>query len=63
MYKIEVIQVPQTRLHLSSVSRVLNGIVIFEKVSEISRIFPSVVAFLMIIAAVQIIAAFTYIIF
>ena len=63
MYKIEVIQVPQTRLHLSSVSRVLNGIVIFEKVSEISRIFPSAIAFLMIIAAVQIIAAFTYIIF
>ena len=63
MYKIEVIQVPQTRLHLSSVSRVLNGIVIFEKVSEISRIFPSVIAFLLIIAAVQIIAAFTYIIF
>ena len=63
MYKIEVIQVPQTRLHLSSVSRVLNGIVMFEKVSEISRIFPSVVAFLLIIAAVQIIAAFTYIIF
>lgn len=63
LYKIEVIQVPQTRLHLSSVSRILNGIVMFEKVSEFSRIFPSVIAFLMIIGAVQIIAAFTYIIF
>ena len=42
LYKIEVIQVPQTRLHLSSVSRYLNGIVIFEKVSQFSRIFPSV---------------------
>ena len=63
MYKIEVIQVPQTRLHLSSVSRYLNGIVIFEKVSQFSRIFPSVLGFLMILAAVQIIAAFTYIVF
>ena len=63
LYKIEVIQVPQTRLHLSSVSRFLNGIVIFEKVSQFSRIFPSVLGFLMILAAVQIIAAFTYIVF
>ena len=63
LYKIEVIQVPQTRLHLSSVSRFLNGIVIFEKVSQFSRIFPSVLGFLMILAAVQIIAGFTYIVF
>ena len=63
LYKIEVIQVPQTRLHLSSVSRYLNGIVMFEKVSEFSRILPSVISFMLILVTVQIIAGFTYIIF
>ena len=63
LYKIEVVQVPQTRLHLSSVSRFLNGIVMFDKVSELSRVMPSVISFILILAAVQIIAGFTYIIF
>ncbi|MBQ6504938.1 MAG: hypothetical protein IJI57_13605 [Flexilinea sp.] len=63
LYKIEVVQVPQTRLHLSSVSRFLNGIVMFEKVSELSRVMPSVISFVLILAAVQIIAGFTYLIF
>ncbi len=63
LYKIEVVQVPQTRLRLSSVSRFLNGIVMFEKVSELSRVLPSVISFVLILAAVQIIAGFTYIIF
>lgn len=63
LYKIEVVQVPQTSMHLSSVSRFLNGIVMFQKVSELSRVLPSVISFILILVAVQIIAGFTYLIF
>ena len=60
LYKIEVVQIPQAKMHLSNASRFLNGIVVFERVSKISRVFPPFVAFMMIIVAIQIVAAYTY---
>ena len=63
LYKIEVVQVPQTNLHLNSVRRFLNGIVVFEKMSQLRRALPSLIGFVMILVTVQIIAGFTYLIF
>ena len=63
LYKIEVVQVPQSTMRLSSVSRFLNGIVVFDKTTQWNRMYPTVIAFLLVIGAVQIIAGFTYLIF
>lgn len=63
LYKIEVVQVPQISMHLSSVRRMLNGIVVFDKVSEVSRVLPAAISFIMIIAAVQLVAGYTYLLF
>lgn len=63
LYKLEVLQVPQTKLHFSNVRRYVNGIVIFDKISQLERLFPTGLTFVLIFVAIQIIAAYTYLIF
>ncbi|MBR6090903.1 MAG: hypothetical protein IKP86_13280 [Anaerolineaceae bacterium] len=62
-YKLEILQVPQSNLHLSIVSRYINGIVIFEKVSQLERILPPTIVLCMVIGVIQLIALYSYIIF
>ena len=63
LYKIEVLQVPQTSIRFSSVSRFLNGIVVFDKTRQFDIILPTAVSFTLIILVIQIIALYTYLIF
>ena len=63
LYKIEVVQIPQTRLPLTAPNRYVNGIVIFEKVSQIERLMPQMFILGMVIISIQIIAGISYLLF
>lgn len=63
LYKIEVLQIPQSRLHLTAPSRFINGIVIFEKASMFKRILPQTITIGLMIVFLQIIATVTYLLF
>ena len=63
MYKIEVRQVMVSAMHLTAPTQYVNGIVIFEKVSIINRLLPSIISMVLVIIAIQIAAIYSYLIF
>ena len=63
LYKIEVVQIPQTRLPLTAPNRYVNGIVIFEKVSQMERLLPQMLILGLVIVSIQIIAGISYLLF
>ena len=63
LYKIEVLQIPQTHLTLTAPTRFVNGIVIYEKGSFLNRILPQMIMIGLVIIAIQIIAGASFLIF
>ena len=63
MYKIEVLQIPQTKLQLAAPKEYINGIVIYPKISLMSRILPNALIIAMIIMALQLLAGYSHFIF
>ena len=63
LYKIEVLQIPQTKMQFRVPSHYVNGIVIYEKLSQFERILPQLVVFGLVIVSIQIIAGVSYLLF
>ncbi len=63
LYKIEVLQIPQSRLTLTVPNRYVNGVVIYEKMSRIERLMPQILILGLVIISIQIIAGISYLIF
>ncbi|MBQ6343605.1 MAG: hypothetical protein IJI41_10815 [Anaerolineaceae bacterium] len=63
LYKIEILQFPQSNLHLTAPSHYVNGIVIFKKVTRFDRIFPFVLVTGLVILSVQLISLLSKIVF
>ncbi|MBQ6510306.1 MAG: hypothetical protein IJI07_12600 [Flexilinea sp.] len=63
MYKIEVVQIPQTKLQLAAPKEYVNGIVIYPKISVWSRIIPYAVIIALIIISLQLLAGYSHLIF
>ena len=63
LYKIEVLQIPQTRLPLTAPNHYVNGIVIYEKVAQIERILPQMIVVGLVILSLQIVAAISNLVF
>lgn len=63
MYKIEVLQVPQTNLQLAAPKEYVNGIVIYPKISLWSRIMPSALIVAMIVISLQLLAGYSHFVF
>ena len=63
IYKIEILQFPQSNLHLTAPSHYVNGIVIFKKVTRFDRIFPFVLVTGLVILSVQLISLLSKIVF
>ena len=63
LYKIEILQFPQSNLHLTAPSHYVNGIVIFKKVTRFDRIFPFVLVTGLEILSVQLISLLSKIVF
>ncbi len=63
MYKIEVLQIPQTKLPLAAPRQYISGVVSYQKISRTTRILPIGIAIGMIIIAFQILAGISYLLF
>jgi hypothetical protein len=63
LYKIEVLQIPQTRVPLTAPNHYVNGIVIYEKVAQIERILPQMIVVGLVILSLQIVAAISNLVF
>lgn len=63
IYKIEILQFPQSNLHLTAPSRYVNGIVIFNKVTRFDRVLPFVLVTGLVILSLQLISILSNIIF
>ena len=63
MYKIEVLQIPQTNLQLAAPKEYVNGIVIYPKISVWSRIIPYAVIIALITISIQLLAGYSHLIF
>ena len=63
MYKIEVLQIPQTKLQLAAPKEFVNGIVIYPKISLWSRIIPGAVIVALIIISLQLLAGYSHLVF
>ena len=63
IYKLEVIQVPQTRLPISAPREYVRGTVVCPKNSLMKRLAPFLMDLALIILAIQILALYSYIVF
>ena len=63
VYKLEVIQVPQTRLPIAAPHEFIRGTVVCPKNSILRRLGPFMLDMLLIIIAVQILALYSHIVF
>ncbi len=63
VYKIEVRQIMQSRLHFTAPIQYINGIVIFEKVSLADRFLPPFINVALVFGAIEIISFYSYLIF
>ena len=63
VYKIEVRQIMQSRLHFTAPTQYINGIVIFEKVSLAERFLPPLINIALVFAAIEIISFYSYLVF
>ncbi len=63
MYRIEVLQMPQTRLPLAAPRQYINGIVVFPRISRLSRVLPVGIVIILVIIAIQLIAGLSYLLF
>ena len=57
-YKIEVLQIPMTKLPLSAPKQIINGIVVFPKLSRLEYMLPPVIMTGMLVLSIQLIAAY-----
>ena len=63
VYKLEVIQVPQTRLPIAAPHEFIRGTVVCPKNSLLRRLGPFLVEMLLVIIAIQILALYSHIVF
>ena len=63
MYKIEVLQIPQTKMRLAAPKEYINGIVIYPKIPLMSRIIPNALIVALIVISLQILAGYSHFIF
>lgn len=63
MYKIEIQQIPQTKLQLAAPKEYISGIVIYPKISVMSRIIPYTVVVGLIVISIQLLAGYSHYIF
>ena len=63
MYKIEVLQIPQTKLPLAAPRQFISGVVAFPKVSRLTRVLPVGIVVFMLIFAIQMLAGLSYLLF
>lgn len=63
LYKIELLQLPQTNLQLAAPKEYISGIVIFPKASEASRILPGAVMVLLLVLVIQLLAGLSHLLF
>ena len=63
VYKIEVRQIMQSRLHFTAPTQYINGIVIFQKVSIADRFLPPLINVALVFGAIEIISLYCYLIF
>lgn len=62
-YKIEVLQIPYSKLHLTAPSRIVSGIVVFNKVSMLYRLLPQIIIISAALIALQLISALSMLLF
>ena len=63
LYKIEVLQIPQTNLQLAAPREYISGIVIYPKFSVFSKLLPVVIIIGLIVASIWLLAGFSQLIF
>lgn len=63
MYKIEVLQIPQSKLILSAPRQFINGIVSFPKISVLRQILPAWIVMALIVVVAWILALLSHLIF
>ncbi len=63
MYKIEVLQIPQTRIPLAAPRQYISGVVSYERISRLTRILPLGIVTMMMIIALQLIAGLSHLLF
>ena len=63
VYKIEVVQLPQTKLQLSAPRQYIRGIVVCPKVSIFTRLLPAAIVIAATVVAIQFLAWYSYIVF
>lgn len=63
MYKIEVLQIPQTQLPLAAPREYITGIVIYPRISLWSRIVPSALMIALVVVSLQLLAGYSHLVF
>ena len=58
-YKIEVLQIPMTKLPLSAPRQIINGIVVFPRLSQLESLAPSMIMFGLLVISIQLIAVYS----
>ena len=63
MYKIEVLQMPQTKLPLAAPRQYISGVAAFPKTNRFTRILPVGIMIMLVIIALHLIAGVSYLLF
>ncbi len=63
MYRIEVLQMPQTKLPLAAPRQYISGVAAFPKTNRMTRILPVGIMIMLVIIALQLIAGVSYLLF
>ncbi len=63
LYKIEILQIPQTKMQLAAPKQQISGIVIYPKISELSRLLPASIMVILIVIVIQLVTGLSHLLF
>lgn len=63
LYKIEILQIPQTKMQLAAPKQQISGIVIYPKISELSRRLPASLMIILIVIVIQLVTGLSHLLF